>query len=80
MPMTIKAKAAVARESPTEPPRLILPAMVIVVADERIDSRSTVPKGIQFACSGVTGRGVNSCELLFPVLGEGLLELQSGSL
>jgi hypothetical protein len=36
--MTIKAKAAVARESPTEPPKLIFPAMVIGVAGRRIAS------------------------------------------
>jgi hypothetical protein len=36
VPMTIKAKAAVARESPTDPPRLIFPAIDIGLVGQSI--------------------------------------------
>jgi hypothetical protein len=54
--MTIKAKAAVARDRPTEPPKLSFPAIVIGLAERRIAPARPEPKSRSLACSGVTGR------------------------
>jgi hypothetical protein len=44
VPITIKAKAAVAKERATEPPKLIFPAIVIALAERRIASAKPKPK------------------------------------